>query len=257
MLRIFAGLSLWLMCALGGAASAPAGPAAAALTITFAEPGGRLVRGTSVYGAGRGVALHASDMVATGSGSMQLDVAGRPVAVGPGSRFFVKHGAELILLEGWMKVADGGKQPLTVSSANVELAGLAATVTLRVAAGSSELFAESADVMVNETQAGKLQRRTRLPREHFASRSGAKPLQIVPRPPAAFLSAMPPVFKETLVPLSLKGAPVPPARQGAAAYADLAPWLAAHPVLRQQFQRRFAPPRQARPASPSILTDQF
>ncbi len=273
MFKTLAGLSLWLIApvvctaATPASAATPATPTAQAtsatgtFTITFAEHHVRLVRDTSVYGAGRGVALQPNDMVETTNSAIQLDLGGRPIAVGPASRFLVKNAAQLILLDGWMKVADTGKQPLTVGSAHIELADLAATTTMHVAADTTELFAESADLMVHETGAGAPPRRTKLPREQFAYRTGTKPMVMVARPPARFLTAMPRVFMEPLTPLVVKGAPVAPKRERAAVYAELAPWLAGHPALRQQVQRRFAPPRQARPKPATTTTnypsDQF
>lgn len=257
MLRTLVGLSLALAGAAPGAAAQSVAAAQAPLTITYAEQNVQLVRDTSLYSASRGVLLQPNDMLQTAGSAIQLDVGGTIVAVGPASRIYIKSAAELILLDGWMKVAGSGQRQLSVRSANVQLAELGATVTLHAAGGSTELFGESADLIVNELPAGKKPRRVPLPREQFAVRDGGKPLKIVARPPAAFLAAMPRVFKDTLVPLKVSGAPVVPKRERAATLAELAHWLGGHALLGKQLQQRFSPPRPVRPAPSRLPTEQY
>jgi hypothetical protein len=248
LLRTLLGLSLSLtftsLLAGAHAATLPNAP----ITITFADQPVHLVRHTSVYSAGRGVQLQANDMLESTSGAIQLEAGGTTVAIGPATHVFVKDGSELVLLDGWLKVTGGVTQAPQVGTAALQFASAGTSVDVHATADATELFAESGDVLVNELAGGKPLRQTRLPHDQYAVRSGSQPLRLMPRPPAAFLAAMPRVFKDTLVPITVKGGAVAPKRDRAATFAELAPWLSAQPALRRQVQRRFEPPHRARPA---------
>lgn len=244
--RLLVGLVLLL--ALHWPPAHAAAPAAPTLAITFAEQSARLVRDTALYRAGRGVVLRPGDMLESGGGAIQFAAGAATLALGPASRLFVKNGGELVLLDGWLKLHARAGQAVTVATANLQLAGAGSTVTLRAAGAASELFAESGEVLVHELNAGKRKRSAAVPHEHFAVRSGALPLRLADRPPPAFLAAMPRSFRDELVALPAPAAPVAPRHERPATFAELAPWLAAHPALRQQLQMRFDPPRTARPA---------
>ena len=133
---------------------------------------------------------------------------------------------------------------LTTPRLQFDCAGIAAT--LHVVPGSTELFAESATIAMSELSAGKAPRSVKVSREQFGVRSGAPPLQLAPRPPAAFLARMPRTFLDPLVPLVAKGPAVPPRRDRHATFAELASLLAEQTGLRQQLEQRFEPPRPAR-----------
>lgn len=238
-------------------AAAPATPATP-IVITFAEQAARLVRTTSLYRAGRGVVLRENDMLESGSGAIQLDAGGATLAIGPASKVYIGTGGQIVLLDGWLKVRGRADDAIGVATENIGLASAGTTATLRAAAGASELFAESGELLVHELGRGRRKRSASVPHEHFAERAGALPLRIADRPPPAFLAAMPRSFRDELVPLAVKGAPIEPKHERAATYAELAPWLADHPVLRQRVQARFEPPRRARaaPPRPSPLREQ-
>jgi hypothetical protein len=231
--------------------AAPAATAASAIAITFAEGAPRLARDKALYRAGRGVVLRANDMLEAGAGALQLGAGGATIALGPASRVFIRNGRELVLLDGWLKLRASAQQPFTVVTNTLRLAGAGTTVTLHVSSEATELFAESGDVLVEEPGAGKASRSTKVPHERFAVRAGALPLRLAARPPAAFLAAMPPGFRDETVPLAAP-APVAPKFERAASFAELAPWLADQPSLRRQLQARFDPPRPPRRTIPDM-----
>lgn len=244
-------LGLFLMLALPGppALSAPTPPAT--IAITFAEGAPRLARDKGFYRAGRGVVLRPNDMLEAGAGALQLGVGGATIALGPASKVFVRNGGEVVLLDGWLKLRADPQQPFTVTTNSLRLAGAGTTVTLHAAPEATELFAESGDVLVEETGAGKAGRGTKVPRERFAVRARALPLRLAARPTAAFLAAMPPGFRDETVALAAP-APVAPKFERAASFAELAPWLADQPSLRRQLQARFDPPRPLRRTIPDM-----
>lgn len=231
-----------------GAQAAPPLPDGAPAAVSFAEQPARLVRGTALYRAGRGVALQDRDMLESGGGATQLLAGGSTLALGPGSRIVVGKGSELVLLEGWMKLACQDAPGLAVRTSALQVDCAGATLALRVQGPATELFTESGTVQVAERRTGKRQRAIRLAQEQFAARSGAQPLRVAERPPAAFIAAMPRSFRDELVPLAA-GSPGAPRRERSATVAELLPWVAGHPDLRQQLQHRFDPPRFARPSS--------
>lgn len=222
-----------------------AAPAAPALTITFAEQAARLVRATNLYSAGRGVVLHEHDLLESGSGAIQLDGGAATVAIGPASRVWIGNAGELVLLDGWLKLQARPGKAVTVTTAQLVLAGAGSTVALHATPGTSALFAESGEVLVHELNAGKRKRAASVPHEHFALRAGTLPLHLADRPPPAFLAAMPRGFRDELVPLAANGALVAPRHERAATFAELSPWVSAHPALARQLQARFDPPRRA------------
>ena len=236
------------------AQAAPAAHVETPIVIAFAEQAARLVRDTSLYRAGRGVVLRENDMLESGAGVIQVAAGGATLALGPASKLYVGNAGQFVLLDGWLKLQGSAGRAITVATAHLQLASSSASVTLRAAAGASELFAESGEVLVHELAAGKRKRGASVPHEHFAVRAGALPLRLAERAPPAFLGAMPPSFRDQLVPLAVSGAPVAPRHERAATFAELSPWLAAHPLLRARVQARFAPVRPARAAPPRPLT---
>ncbi len=231
--------------------AAPAPAAAPAMAITFAEGAPRLVRDKSWFQAGRGVVLRANDMLEAGAGALQLAAGGTTIALGPASRIFIRGGSEVVLLSGWLKVRAPNGQSFTVVASSTRMAASGATFTVYATADATELFAEAGEVLVEEPRAGKARRSTTVAREQFAVRSGAPPLRRAPRPPAAFLAAMPPGFRDETVALAAP-APAAPKFDRAASFAELAPWVADQPSLRRQVQVRFEPPRPPRRAISEI-----
>lgn len=246
MSRQVARLSLWLVFAPLSAYAA--GPVSAStstampVAITFTEQPVKLARDTGLYSARRGAALLPNDLVTSGAGTVLLDVGGAAVALGPASSVYVKNG-ELVLLSGWLKVGNGAARSLLLTTAGLQFDSAGITATVHAAPGMTELFAESAAVAVLPLPADKAARRTVVPREQFAMRSGMQAVKLSARPPAAFLAGMPHAFLDPLVAVAVKGAPVPPKRERPVTFAELAPLLDEQPLLRQQLQIRFAPPK--------------
>jgi hypothetical protein len=243
--RCVPGLSCWiapaaLLCHLFAPLSAFAATPIP-IAITFAEQAVHLVRDTGMYSAGRGTALRADDVIDSGNATIQLDFAGSTVAVGPDSQVFIRHGMELVLLKGWLKVRGAVPHGVRLSTAGVQFDSTGATVTLHVVPGTSELFPESSDLAVTELADGKAQRGAKVPREQFGVKNGTMPLKLATRPPRDFLAGMPRAFLDVLIPVAVKGPTIPPRRERRITFAELAPWLAEQPSLRQQVQRRFSP----------------
>lgn len=223
------------------------------MSISFADQPASLVRGKGLFRAGRGVALQQDDLLASGGGVLQVDAGGATLALGPATRIHVGSGG-IVLLDGWLKLQDRAGRALMVSTSALALDTDATTVTVHASGATTEVFAESGAVPLRELDAGTSRRAARLPSEQFAVRSGGQPLRIVPRPPAAFLAAMPRDLRDELVVPGTRAPGAAPRLERAATLAELLPWVAGHKALRQQLQRRYEPPRPARvPASPSLV----
>jgi hypothetical protein len=226
--------------------ASPARGAPAPTAISFAEQPVRLFRERAFYIASRGVRLQDGDIIETGAAGIQLAGGSATIALGPASRVAFKLGArpfELILLDGWLKIH--ASEPAIVSAAGVRLDAAASSVIVHANADKIELFVESGAPAVDEIQGGKMLRHTTLMREQYAVRTEKEPLKPLPRAPKDFLAAMPPVFADQLVPVALKGPPPVPKLERQAAFADVAPWLATEPALKQLIQRRYAPRKPA------------
>lgn len=231
--------------------AARAAPPSSPIVITYAEQAARIARDTSLYRAGRGVALREDDLLESGSGALQFDAGGASFALGPASRIFIDKGGEIVLLEGWLKLRGLPARPLAAATAHLRLASSGSTVILHAGAAASELFAEAGEVVVHETGTGKRRPGASVPHEHFAVRAGILPLRLAERAPPDFLAAMPRGFRDELVPLALNGPATQPRRERGARFAELAPWVNGHPLLRQRLQARFEPPPSPRPARPA------
>jgi hypothetical protein len=223
--------------------ASPAHAASPATVISFAEQPVRLFRERAFYIAGRGVRLQDGDVIESGAAGIQLANGGAAtIALGPGSRVAFKLGArtcELILLDGWLKIQ--AAEPALVRAGGLQLNAAGSSVIVHASAEKIELFVETGAPSVDEVQGGKVLRNTKLAREQYAVRAEKQPLRSLPRPPKDFLAGMPPVFADVLVPVALKGPPAVPKLERQASYADVAPWFATEPALRQLIQRRYAP----------------
>jgi hypothetical protein len=237
----------------------PALPASAdaSAAISFAEQPVRLLRDTGFYLAGRGARLQNGDLVESGTAGIQVEGGGAcTIALGPASQVFLKLGAkglELVVLNGWMKIQAPGAGPAMVSSGGIQFNAAGSSVILHARPGITELFVETGEPWIDEMQGAKVLHHTKFTREQYAVRSAKEPLKLLQRPPKDFLTGMPPTFLDVLVPVGLKGTAPAPKLERPATFADVAPWLADEPVLRQAIQRRFNPPPKPAPAAPSAL----
>jgi hypothetical protein len=261
-------LSLLLL-ALGSMPS-PSSAAAAASTaaqagsplISFAEQPVRLWRDTGVYGAVRGTRLQDGDIVAAGASAIQVETGSATVALGPATQVYLRiksnsvaNAVDFVLLNGWMKIqsaalATAAGNPVSASAGGLRVGAAkgapngtaGSAVILHASPGATELFVESGAAVVDEAQAGK-RRQFTLAREQYAVKAGnaKQPMKLLPRPSKQFLADMPPVFADRLVPLVVKVAASAPKLVHPAVFAEVAPWLADEPALRQAIQRRLAP----------------
>jgi hypothetical protein len=244
-----------------------AAPAAAPL-VSFAEQPVRLWRDTGVYAAGRGTRLQDGDIVASGASGIQVETGAATVALGPATQVYLSIKAntiEFVLLNGWMKIQAGADKQaaasaggLHVVASNVASNGAsngaaAGAVILHASLGTTELFVESGEALVDEAQAGK-RRQLRLAREQYAVKpaKASQPMKLLPRPSKQFLADMPPVFADRLVAVAAKPGAAPKLEHPAV-FAEVAPWLTDEPTLRQAVQRRLAPrkPTAARVVAPA------
>lgn len=216
--------------------------APAALSIAYAEQAVRLARSGALFSAGAGAALQANDMLEAGAGATQLDAAGSTIAIGPGTRLFIKSPSELVLLQGWVKLRGAADKGTRLTTANLQFDGSGATTTVHAAAALSELFVESGALTVAEIDGGKIGKSVKLAREQYGARSGAEPFKSIAPPPKPFMATMPRAFMDALVTLANKAPAVAPKREREVTFEELAPWLASQPALRQQLQRRMQPP---------------
>lgn len=231
--------------------AAQAAPSRADIAISFSERPARLVRDTTLYRAGQGVVLREQDMLDSAGGAVQLRASGALLALGPATKVFISGARELVLLDGWLKMQCAPGHAIQLGTSTLQMSCEGATVTLHAARARTELFAEAGKVSIQQHSEGKRRRPLELAQEHFAVSTITQPLQLADRPTASFIAAMPLNFRDRLVALTL-GSRVLPRRERAARYAELAPWLTAHPLLRQQLRRRFDPPSPTR-ATPAKL----
>jgi hypothetical protein len=244
-------LSLLLL-TMGSMPSSCAGAAAVAGApiISFAEQPVRLLRDTGVYAAGRGARLQDGDIVASGASpasSLQVEAGGATAALGPATQVYLRINAnavDFVLLGGWMKIQAGevASSQVSASAGRLRFSAANSAVILHASAGATELFVESGEPVVDEAQAGKY-RQVRLAREQYAVkvRNAKQPMKLLPRPSKQFLADMPPAFADRLLPLVAKVVPAAPKLEHPAVFAEVAPWLADEPALRQAIQRRLAP----------------
>jgi hypothetical protein len=230
-------------------ASSPNADTAAA--ISYAEQPVRLLRDTGFYLASKGTRLQSGDIVESGASSIRIDGASASsIALGPASQAYFKagpKGVEIVLLNGWMKVqaprgaTAAAQVHLLASSGGIRFDASSSSFILHASPGKTELFVEDGEAAVDELQGGKAQR-SKLSREQYAVRMAKLPLKLLPRPPKEFLGAMPPAFQDTLAPVALKGPPLIPKLDRPAQFADVAPWVADEPAVRQLLHLRFYPP---------------
>jgi hypothetical protein len=249
----------WTPSPLAATAAAGAASHAGAPFISFAEQPIRLWRDTGVYAAGRGTRLQDGDIVAStasGASIIQLEAGAATVALGPATQVYLRIKADtvdFVLLNGWMKIQGGAAENAAGKQVAASAGGLRVSAAdraanrvyiVRASAGKTELFVESGELAVDETQAGK-RRQHKLGREQYAvsDRNAKQPMTLLARPSRQFLADMPPAFADRLVPLAAKAGTAMPKLDHPAVFAEVAPWLADEPGLRQAVQRRLAPPK--------------
>ncbi len=213
--------------------------------LTLAEQPVRLIRGAAVYKAGSGVAVQKDDILETEAAGAQVEAgADAIVALGPQSRVLVaslaadgKSPVELELLQGWAKVYAKGRRAVVVTPALQVTVPTGSTI-VHAGGGLEAVFAEEGEQQVS--RAGTV---LKLAVEQYAGIDADKQQLVTSRPPRAFVSAMPPAFRDHLarVPGVKNAGKVAPVKERDAAYADVDDWLASTLPARRRFVARFKP----------------
>ncbi|MFS2215872.1 hypothetical protein ACCD08_15325 [Telluria sp. Tellsp104] len=213
--------------------------------LTLADQPLRLIRGAAVYKAGSGVAVQKDDILETETAGAQVEAgADAIVALGPQSRVLVanlapdgKSPVELELLQGWAKVYAKGRRAVVVTPA-LQVTVPSGSTIVHAGEGLDAVFAEEGEQQV--ARAGTV---LKLATEQYAGIDASKQQLVTSRPPRAFVSAMPPAFRDHLarVPGVRNAGKVAPVKERDAAYADVDDWLASTLPARRRFVARFKP----------------
>ena len=222
--------------------------------ITFTEGRVRVIREASLILGAQGLALESTDILETAKpGFALVELSdGTVLAMGDATRIMLSRvpqatGAEILMLEGWLKLqarqADA-ENAYSVSSLVQSVSVKNASLIMRAGASDGEVFIESGSATVGQTDkrgrpAGLLPGKA----GQFFTQSANKPAVTQARPGEAFLSAMPPAFKDAL-PARLerfKDRKVEASVAGPVSYADVGDWLSAAPSWRSSFIKRFEP----------------
>lgn len=234
-----------------GTAAQPTPAPVPAAIVSMADGPVRLIRGAAVYRLAAGGAVRQDDILETAAAGAQVEAGPAIVALGPDTRLLLarlpgKGGIEVALLSGWVKVAAPGGARVVAPTL---LVALPAGVTIvRHHGDAAAVFAEEgAQQAMRPGGRGKQAVTARLVSEQYATFAADKP--VVGRPAADFLAALPPAFRDTLVPAGAvpNAGKVAPVKEREASFADVADWLRAPAPLRKGFVARFRP-RLADPA---------
>jgi hypothetical protein len=232
------------------ATQAQSGPRA---VLTLADQPLRLIRGAAVYKAGSGVAVQKDDILETDAAGAQVEAgADAIVALGPQSKVLVanlaadgKSPVELELLQGWIKVYARGRRASVVTPA-LQVTLASGSTIVHAGASQDAVFAEEGEQQAARVDdKGKAGAALKLPAEQYAGIDANKPqpILVAGRPPRAFVSAMPPSFRDHLAsaPDVRNGGKVPPSKVRETEFADVDDWLASTLPARRRFVARFKP----------------
>jgi hypothetical protein len=231
-------------------AQAPApGPARAVLTL--AEQPVRLIRGAAVYKAATGIVVQKDDILETGAAGAQVEAGPNAIfALGPQTRVLVLDlppagkAAVLALLQGWVKLmANTGKPAQVVTPALQVMLASGSTIVKSGGDGKDAVFAEEGAQQAAKVEQGRAATPLKLTAEQYAEVDPAKPQPSAGRPPRAFVSAMPPSFRDRLarVPNVPNAGKALPGKERDADFADVEPWLTAQLPGVKNFVARFRP----------------
>lgn len=149
--------------------------------------------------------------------------------------------AELLVRRGWIKAA-AGKRAMRLRLSNVTLDFVDAIVVARGDAEHSELFVESGSAkFVPVAARGKVATPLEAKSGEYLERVGDRTAVAQPRPPQAFVAALPRQFRDALPALAANFAEEPELVRGREiTLAEAEPWLAPG-ASRRTFVRRFTP----------------
>jgi hypothetical protein len=236
---------LLFACLMFAAAALRAEEPAPRTVLTLADQPVRLIRGAAVYKAASGVAVQKDDILETEAAGAQVEAgADAIVALGPQSRVLVanlaadgKSPVELELLQGWAKVYAKGRRASVVTPA-LQVTVPSGSTIVHAGDGLDAVFAEE-----GEQQVAKAGTVLKLAAEQYAGIDTNKQQLVTSRPPRAFVSALPPAFRDHLarVPGVKNAGKVAPVKERDAAFADVDDWLASTLPARRRFVARFKP----------------
>ena len=149
--------------------------------------------------------------------------------------------AELVIHHGWLK-AVAGKRATRLRLPNATLDFADAIVVARGDPERSELFVESGSARLTPVAArGKAPAPLEAKSGEYFERAGDRAAVAQPRPPQAFVAALPRQFRDALVPLAGNLSEAPDLVRGREiTLAEAEPWLAPG-ASRRTFMRRFTP----------------
>jgi len=245
------GVGLLAACAAGPwpAARAADGPA----LITLVEGAALVIDGARSMQAAAGLRLGAATLIETSPTSQLLRVEfadGSMLDLGPDSKAMVlppglagasPRAPAFYLLQGWAKHSSAGAaKPGGLLSHAAEGMQATGTTVSRVTGDGLQLFVETGTLQLLERRI-KAPNTLTLKAGEFYARDGADKGQVSPRPTAGFLPSVPRAFRDTIPSraAALKGGRVEPKPAPMPGYAALKAWLAAEPVIRREFPRRF------------------
>jgi hypothetical protein len=223
-------------------AAALATPAHAGWVLASTDAPLTVVRGTNVTEAAAGDTLREGDLLESREGVAQLqDGHGTLVALGPQTRAMLAGDAHVALLRGWLKIAAASCAAAPCVQARVDTergavdigSNAAAVFTVPETADTFDVFSESG------TQSFATRPVAAIPNGHFARIDDHAHLQLLARPPDAFVSAMPVPFRDALQPLGAVKPSRPAQPSRAVTYDDIAPWLNSALPARKTFPARF------------------
>jgi hypothetical protein len=225
-------------------AAALATPAHAGWVLASTDAPLTVVRGATVTAAAAGDALRDGDLLESHDGVAQLqDGHGTVVALGPQTRAMLAGDAHVALLQGWLKIAAASCAAAPCAQARVDTERGAVDIGVNSAA----VFAvpEAADTFGIFSETGTQSYATRppapIPNGHFARIDDHAHLQLLARPPDAFVTAMPVAFRDALQPFGVVNRSRSPQPSRAVTYDDIAPWLNSKLPARKTFPARFRP----------------
>jgi len=230
-------------------ASAPA-CAAEFATLTLADAGVQVLRGITWYRADPGMRIEAGDIVqATDKAQFQFEFADGIVdGIGPVALYAPPAGknappAALDVRSGWLKTVARVDHEIVLKTPVATFFLGNGIIVVHAAADAAEVFVESGTLRVREIDAtGKEDAAAAALRAgEYWSRSAAKPGASQTRASAAFVAAMPGIFKDALPVLAdrYKGRSTMPGAERDILYEEARPWLLG--PYRKDFVKRFQP----------------
>lgn len=225
-------------------------------TVTILEGEAALLRGTTRYILAEGVRLQEGDIVHTaGKALVRLEFGdGSMLDLGMDSRLLTtsstrgsqsERSRQHTLLSGLMKLTYGKQSKMShhLSTPHLALTTSNAVAVVQTSASDASLFVESGEVRITELASKGEGASVRVKGGDFYTRKGGQRGVVAPRPPQAFISALPRGFLDTIPFRSarFKDREVAPKRAGEISYGDVEIWLKADREVRRTLMRRWQP----------------